>query len=108
MALSSDGTLATWGLNGNGQLGKGKTLPTEVTIAGTLLAGKTFTSIGAAGSTSIVLCSDGSVIAWGHTPGGTVTSDNGALPGAAHEPRFMLWQTRDREGQCSGRQHSQR
>jgi alpha-tubulin suppressor-like RCC1 family protein len=68
LALCSDGTLASWGINTNGQLGTGNTtassVPVMVSRSG-VLAGKDIVAIGAGSSFSIALCSDGSLAAWG-------------------------------------------
>ncbi len=69
LALCSDGTLAAWGYNGDGQVGDGSGLAyRRVPVAveqGGVLAGKRVVSIAAGRSHSIALCSDGTVVAWG-------------------------------------------
>ena len=69
LALCSDGTLAAWGNDANGQLGNGvntdSNVPVAVSIAGTPLAGKTVTAIAAGYSHSLVACSDGTLASWG-------------------------------------------
>lgn len=76
LALCSDGTLAAWGKNYQGQLGDGTTTPRLVPTAvnrspGSALSGRTVVAIAAGGgiigneSYSLALCSDGSVAAWG-------------------------------------------
>ena len=68
LALCSDGTVAAWGWNSNGQLGNNSatnsSVPVLVTASGAL-AGKTVVSIAAGGTFSLALCSDGTVAGWG-------------------------------------------
>jgi alpha-tubulin suppressor-like RCC1 family protein len=74
LALCTDGKLVAWGSNQNGQLGNNSTTYTLVPVAVTqtgVLAGKTITAMAASGGYSIggggslVLCSDGTLAAWG-------------------------------------------
>jgi len=73
LALCSDGTVAAWGWNGNGQLGNNSTtdssVPVLVTQSG-VLAGKTVVSVASGYSHSLALCSDGTVAAWGYNGDG--------------------------------------
>jgi alpha-tubulin suppressor-like RCC1 family protein len=70
LALCSDGTLAAWGYNSNGQLGNGATnysgekAPVLVKRTGVLL-GRTVIAIAAGPAVSLALCADGTVAAWG-------------------------------------------
>lgn len=68
LALCTDGTLAAWGKNSDGQLGNGGTTlsrtPVSVNMSG-VLAGKTVTAIASGGSHNLALCSDGTLAAWG-------------------------------------------
>ena len=69
LALCSDGTVATWGYNGSGQLGNGggfqsSSVPVAVPTNG-VLAGKTVVAISAGIYHSLALCSDGTLAAWG-------------------------------------------
>lgn len=68
LVLCSDGTLATWGGNANGQLGNnstiGSTAPVKVNQMG-VLAGKTVVAISAGAYHNLALCSDGTVASWG-------------------------------------------
>jgi len=73
VALCSDGTVAAWGSNGNGQLGDNTTtmqrnVPVAVnTVPGvSALFGKTVVAIAAGSGHSLALCPDGTVAAWGH------------------------------------------
>jgi alpha-tubulin suppressor-like RCC1 family protein len=80
-ALCSDGSLAAWGRNTNGQLGNNSTtnslVPVWVDQTG-ILGGRTVTAIAAGLSHSLVLCSDGSLVAWGANDKNQL-GDNGAL-----------------------------
>ncbi|MBN8459840.1 MAG: cadherin-like beta sandwich domain-containing protein [Verrucomicrobia bacterium] len=69
LALCSDGTLAGWGYNISGQIGNGSTTNSLVPAAvdrGGALAGKTVTAVVASGDSSMALCADGTVTAWGY------------------------------------------
>jgi alpha-tubulin suppressor-like RCC1 family protein len=83
LALCSDGTLAAWGWNAYGQLGKSTTsgdssVPVAVARTGAL-AGKTVVSVVAAGfSHSLALCSDGTVAAWGYNNYGQLGNNSTA------------------------------
>lgn len=86
VALGSDGTVYTWGVNSDGQLGDGATAKSQVPVAVTsgALAGVRVTAItagGADGNHTLALGEDGVVYAWGlGTDGqlgnGTTTSSN--------------------------------
>jgi alpha-tubulin suppressor-like RCC1 family protein len=79
LALCSDGTLATWGSNSNGQLGNGGTTssntPVPVNMSG-ILAGKQVVAIAAGGSHNLVLCSDGTLATWGVNSSGQLGNGN--------------------------------
>jgi alpha-tubulin suppressor-like RCC1 family protein/phosphodiesterase/alkaline phosphatase D-like protein len=68
LALTADGTLAAWGYNASGQLGMGDTVdqnvPARVDMSG-VLAGKIPVALAAGSSHNLVLCSDGTLVAWG-------------------------------------------
>lgn len=69
LALCADGTLASWGSGGSGNLGNGdangRNLPSAVDLSG-VLAGKTIQGIYSGGSHHFALCSDGTLAAWGY------------------------------------------
>jgi alpha-tubulin suppressor-like RCC1 family protein len=69
MALCSDGTIATWGYNNNGELGNSGTasssVPVAVSIAATPLATRSVVGVAAGAHHSLARCSDGTVAAWG-------------------------------------------
>jgi alpha-tubulin suppressor-like RCC1 family protein len=72
LALCSDGTVAAWGYNYYGQLGRGsypilEQVPAAVdtSIEYSALAGKKVVAIAAGGEHALALCSDGTVVAWG-------------------------------------------
>ena len=72
-ALCSDGTVAAWGYNGEGELGNNNTTNSSVPVAvnnGGVLAGRTVVSIASAYNHSLALCSDGTVAAWGSNDAG--------------------------------------
>ncbi|MDB6173040.1 MAG: rcc [Chthoniobacteraceae bacterium] len=80
LALCSDGTVAAWGINNNGQLGNnttsGSVVPVAVNTEGAL-AGKTVVAIAAGNDFSLALCSDGTVVAWGDNGSGELGNNNG-------------------------------
>jgi alpha-tubulin suppressor-like RCC1 family protein len=65
IALTSDGTVYTWGHNFIGQLGNGNLTDSNVPVAVTGLSGKTITAVAGGGTHSIALASDGTVYTWG-------------------------------------------
>ncbi len=89
VALCSDGTVATWGANTNGQLGNGTTagssLPVLASTTGvaSALGGRTIVAIAAGAAHTLAACSDGIVAAWGrNAPGqlGDGTTTDRSLP----------------------------
>jgi|GEM_PF-641641 len=93
LALCSDGTLAAWGYNEEGELGNkatsSSTLPVLVDAAsadGSALAGKTVVAISAGGSHCLALCSDGTVAAWGDNGQGQLGSTTTAYGSVALVP----------------------
>ncbi|MGK0189265.1 MAG: alpha-tubulin suppressor-like RCC1 family protein, partial [Verrucomicrobiales bacterium] len=86
LALCSDGTVASWGSNFNGELGIGIDGPEtnrdtpQAVATDTALSGKTVVAIFAGGATSRALCSDGTVASWGWNIGNKPVL-NGALHG---------------------------
>jgi hypothetical protein len=68
LALCADGTLASWGYNGNGQLGDNSTIRRPFPVAvhqRDVLADKTFIAIASGSQHNLALCSDGTVASWG-------------------------------------------
>ena len=71
LALCSDGTVAAWGYNDEGELGDNTTTERHVPVAVntasgvSALYGKTVVAIAAGSTHSLALCSDGTVAAWG-------------------------------------------
>ncbi len=93
LALCSDGTLAAWGQNGNGQLGDNTTTHQPAPVAVntdnrvSALFGKIVTSIAAGGYHSLAFCSDGTLAAWGYNAYGQlglpgINSGNQSVPAA--------------------------
>jgi alpha-tubulin suppressor-like RCC1 family protein len=75
LALKSDGTLLSWGLDNSGQLGDGptntgKATPTAVLDATNIVA------IAAGGNHSLALKSDGTVLSWGQDDVGQLGNDS--------------------------------
>lgn len=81
LAVCSDGTVAAWGSNLNGQLGNGtttsSTAPVAVTLSG-VLNGKKVIAVAAGAQHSLALCNDGTLAAWGDGSFGQI-GDNGVL-----------------------------
>jgi alpha-tubulin suppressor-like RCC1 family protein len=74
LALCDDGTVAAWGDNSSGQLGDGSTTSQAVPVAvdmgeDSALHGKSVVAISAGRWSSVALCSDGTVVMWGHLGG---------------------------------------
>jgi alpha-tubulin suppressor-like RCC1 family protein len=80
-ALCSDGTLAAWGYNGNGELGNGGTgfspLPVAVDTSG-VLAGKTISAVAAGSFHNFALCTDGTLAGWGYNGFGQLGNNSTA------------------------------
>ncbi|MCX6865188.1 MAG: hypothetical protein NTV46_03025 [Verrucomicrobia bacterium] len=79
LARCSDGTLAAWGYNPDGQLGNGTTTYTNEPVAvstNPLLTGKTLTSLAAGYHHSMACCSDGAIAAWGWNYYGVLGNGN--------------------------------
>lgn len=90
VALCSDGTLATWGRNDNGELGTGtggsSQVPVLVNVSG-VLAGKTVTAISSGVYHCLVLCSDGTLASWGYNGASQLGHNsfaNGNVPVLVH------------------------
>ncbi len=86
LVLCSDGTLATWGYNGYGQLGDGTTtnrsLAVAVTTAGTPLALDSPIAISGGVEHCLALLKGGTVVAWGRNNSGQLgngTTTNSSL-----------------------------
>ena len=68
LALCADGTLAAWGRNDSGELGTNTTIRSSVPVTVTrngVLSGKTIAAVAAGAYHNLVLCTDGTVAAWG-------------------------------------------
>ena len=81
LALCEDGTLAAWGANESGQLGNGGTVPSLVPVAvgaGSVLTGKPVVAVAAGSTHNLVLCADGTLVAWGSNTYGQLGNGNKA------------------------------
>jgi hypothetical protein len=83
LALCSDGTLAVWGSNSDGQLGSfyrtASPVPVALDMTGAALSGKTVVAVAAGGKHNLGQCSDGTVVAWGDGAYGQL-GDNSTSP----------------------------
>ena len=77
-ALLSGGTVACWGLNGNGQLGSGSTSDAWAPVAVSGLTGVTAVSAGFQHSCAVL--SNGAAVCWGRNDGGQL--GNGTTAGS--------------------------
>ena len=86
LALLSDGTLAAWGANESGELGDNSTTNRSAPVAvigGAVLAGKSVVTIAGGSSTSMALCADATLAAWGANNYGQLgdsTTTNRSVP----------------------------
>ncbi len=72
-ALCSDGTLAAWGYNDEGELGNGTTTGSTVPVAvdaGGVLLGREISKIAAGQYHTLALCTDGTLVSWGYNQRG--------------------------------------
>jgi alpha-tubulin suppressor-like RCC1 family protein/phosphodiesterase/alkaline phosphatase D-like protein len=79
LALCEDGTIAAWGANESGQLGNGGTVPSLVPVAvgaGSVLTGKPVVAVAAGTKHNLVLCADGTLVAWGSNTYGQLGNGN--------------------------------
>lgn len=73
VVLCSDGAVAAWGCNADGELGDNSTnnsvVPVAVNAAG-VLSGKTVVAVAGGEGHSLALCADGTLAAWGRNLNG--------------------------------------
>jgi hypothetical protein len=73
LALCSDGTVAGWGYNDEGELGDGSTARRMIPVAtdhGGVLAGRKVAMIRSGQYHTLARCTDGTVVSWGYNPRG--------------------------------------
>jgi len=91
-ALTSDGAVACWGLNTNGQLGTNslteRSLPTAIVTVGTPLDGKQVAQVSAGGTHTCAVTTDGVVACWGNDANGQI--GDGALAGDKLVPTAVV------------------
>jgi alpha-tubulin suppressor-like RCC1 family protein len=77
LALCADGTVASWGYNGNGELGDGSNNQSLIPVAvnaGGVFAGKTVASLSSGAVHNIASCTDGTLVSWGYNGNGELGS----------------------------------
>lgn len=99
LALLADGRLAAWGSGSFGQLGNngtaGSNVPVPVDASG-LLNGRSVVKIAAGGQSCLVMCSDGTLAAWGN-------NDHGQLGNKSATASFGTPQAVDLSGVLNGK-----
>ena len=79
VALKSNGTIWSWGLNDSGQLGNGTQADSSLPVPATIPTGSAFTMVSAGRSHTVALRNDGTVYTWGENTYGqlgyTTTKD---------------------------------
>ena len=79
VALKSNGTIWSWGLNDSGQLGNGMQADSSLPVPATIPTGSAFTMVSAGRSHTVALRNDGTVYTWGENTYGqlgyTTTKD---------------------------------
>ena len=99
LAWCADGTIATWGGGPYGQLGinstGNQTAPVLVDRTG-VLAGKTVVAVAVGGAHNLVLCTDGTLIAWGSNTGGQLgngTTTSSSVPALVNRTGVLAGKT---------------
>jgi alpha-tubulin suppressor-like RCC1 family protein len=83
LALRSDGTVLSWGLNNFGQVGDGTNVNRTAPVLVSLPPGASVTGVSAGGGHSLAVRSDGTVLAWGWNSNGQLgdgTKTNRSTP----------------------------
>ena len=80
LVLCSDGTLAAWGWNYDGELGDNTTMNRTMPVAvdtgtNSALSGKAVAAIAAGDDHNLALCSDGTLAAWGYNAWGQLGNE---------------------------------
>ncbi|HEX9625196.1 MAG TPA: hypothetical protein VF979_12520, partial [Streptosporangiaceae bacterium] len=93
LALTSTGSVLTWGRGSWGQLGNGGKASRDVPVSARLPAGDKVTAVSAGGGFSLALTSTGKVLAWGHNTYGQLgdgSMANATLPKRVRLPAGMV------------------
>ena len=88
LALTTTGSVLSWGRNLNGQLGNGTTVDSSTPVNVTQPAGTIATAISAGFTHSLALTSTGQVLAWGNNASAQL--GNGAIGGASSTPVAVI------------------
>lgn len=78
VALRANGTILTWGYNNFGQLGAGSINTASYFATPSLPTGKAAAQIVAQGDSTLIRCSDGSLVGWGSAARGVLASGSTA------------------------------
>ena len=79
VAVRNDGTVWSWGYNGNGQLGNGTSGGTPVSTPVQVLNMTSAVAVTASGYNSVALASDGTVFSWGDNVNGGLGNGTGVV-----------------------------
>ena len=106
VALCSDGFVAAWGQNTNGEVGDGtttqRTIPVAVNTGGSsALNGKTVVAIACGGNRTLALCSDNTLVAWGENWLGNTGGGSSMYPVAVQRTSPSALSTAEKIAQIS-------
>jgi alpha-tubulin suppressor-like RCC1 family protein len=106
VALCSDGFVAAWGRNTNGEVGDGTTTQRNIPVAvstgvGSALYSKTVVAIACGGNRTLALCSDNTLVAWGQNWLGNSGGGSSSIPVAVQRTSPSALSTAEKIAQIS-------